>query len=459
MDAVMARLDARRDEHLEELRRLLAFPSVSTDPQCKEAVRDCALHLRDQLLAMGLADARLHETPGHPILTASWRQRPGAPTVLVYGHYDVQPVDPLELWTHPPFAATLVGDRLVARGVADDKGQVFCHLKALEALLAEEGGLPLNVVLLIEGEEEIGSPNLGPFLAANRDLLAADCAVISDTAMFAEGRPGITYGLKGLAYLELELEGPSLDLHSGSFGGPVVNPLNVMADLLASLKDGQGRVAVPGFYDKVLPLSAEERRAFAALEFDEAAFRASLAVDGLRPEEGWTPLEHLWARPTCDVNGFMGGFTGEGAKTVLPARAAAKVSFRLVPDQDPAEVADLVEAHWRRRLPAGVRLTVKRHHAGKPVLTPIDHPAVRAGMAALERGFGAKPVYMREGGSIPIVASFDEVLGLKTVLMGFGLPDSRCHSPNENLSLANIFGGMKAAAWFYRLLPGQMGTA
>jgi len=459
MDKVMARLDSLREQHLDELKTLLAFPSISTDPACAGAVRQCGEHLLGQVLAMGLSDAVLHDTPGHPILTASWKGRPGAPTVLLYGHYDVQPVDPLDLWRNPPFEAVLEGDRLVARGVADDKGQIFSHLKAMEALLAEEGGLPVNVVLLFEGEEEIGSPNLGPFLASHKELLKADCAVISDTGMFAEGRPSITYGLKGLCYLELDLEGPSHDLHSGSFGGPVVNPLNVMADLLASLKDSQGRVAVDAFYDAVLPLSAEERAAFAALGFDEDGLKQSLAVEGLAPEFGYSVLEHLWARPTCDVNGFVGGFTGEGAKTVLPARASAKVSFRLVPHQTPEEVADLVEAHLRKRLPVGVRLRVTRHHSGKPALTPIDHPAVKAGMEALEKGFGTPAVYQREGGSIPIVAAFDELLGLKTVLMGFGLPDSRCHSPNENLSLENIYGGMRAAAWFYRLLPQHMARA
>jgi acetylornithine deacetylase/succinyl-diaminopimelate desuccinylase-like protein len=459
MDKVLARLDAMKEVHLAELKTLLAFPSISTDPACVQAVRACGEHLRDQVRAMGFTDSVLHDTPGHPILTASWKGAPGAPTILLYGHYDVQPVDPLDLWRHPPFEAVLEGDRLVARGVADDKGQVFSHLKAMEALLKEEGALPVNVVLLLEGEEEIGSPNLGPFLEANKELLKADCAVISDTAMFAQGRPSITYGLKGLCYLELELEGPSHDLHSGSFGGPVVNPLNVMADLLSSLKDRQGRVAVEGFYDAVLPLSAEERAAFAALGYDEEGLKHSLAVEELVPEAGYTVLEHLWARPTCDVNGFVGGFTGEGAKTVLPAKASAKVSFRLVPHQTPDKVADLVEAHLRRLLPGGVRLTLTRHHAGKPALAPIDHPAVRAGMEALEKGFGTPAVYQREGGSIPIVAAFDEILGQKTVLMGFGLPDSRCHSPNENLSLENIYGGMRAALWFYRLLPQHMARA
>lgn len=456
MNQLIAHLKTLEDRHLEELKTLLRFPSISTAPEHKQDLVACARHLEGELKRIGMDDVRLHETPGHPILTASWHRKPGLPTVLVYGHYDVQPVDPVELWTAAPFEPVMDGDRLVARGVADDKGQLFAHIKALEALLEQNGELPCNVVLLLEGEEEIGSPNLVPFLEANRELLKADCALISDTAMFAEGQPSITYGLKGLCYLELEVEGPSHDLHSGSFGGPVLNPLNGLATLLTSLQDEEGRILVDGFHDDVLPLSAEERAAFAALDFDEPGFMRSLKVDGLRPEAGYTALEHLWARPTCDVNGFIGGFNGQGAKTVLPARASAKLSFRLVPDQDHERIADLVEAHLQRRVPAGLRLKVIRQHGGPPALTPIDHPAVKAGMAALEQGFGVPAVYQREGGSIPIVGSFDKILGLKTVLMGFGLPDSRCHSPNENLSIGNILGGIRSAAWFYQLLPDHL---
>jgi acetylornithine deacetylase/succinyl-diaminopimelate desuccinylase-like protein len=456
MDKIIARLKNSEQAHLEELKTLLRFPSVSTAPEHKQDLRDCAQHLMSSLKQAGLKEVQLHETPGHPILTACWREKADAPTVMIYGHYDVQPVDPLELWKAPPFDPVMDGDKLVARGVADDKGQLFAHVKAIEALLAETGELPCNVVLLFEGEEEIGSPNLVPFLEANRELLKADCAVISDTAMFDRGRPSITYGLKGLCYMEVEVTGPSHDLHSGSFGGPVRNPLNAMAELLASLMDADGRILVEGFYDDVLPLSDVERKAFADLKFDEAALKASLDVDELRPETGYTPLEHLWARPTCDVNGMIGGFTGKGAKTVLPSQASAKFSFRLVPDQDPERVADLVEAHLKKHLPAGLKLRVTRHHGGPPALTPIDHPAVKAGMAALEKGFGVPAVYQREGGSIPIVGSFDRILGQKTVLMGFGLPDSRCHSPNENLAVENIFGGIRSALWFYTLLPEYM---
>lgn len=456
MQTVMQRLETLRQEHLSQLFDLLRFASVSTDPERRGDVRACADHLAGRLREAGFQSTTLHETPGHPILTAEWRGAPGAPTVLVYGHYDVQPADPLDLWETAPFEPAVRDGKVWARGVADDKGQAFAHVKALEALLAERGRLPLNVVLLLEGEEEIGSPNLVPFLEAHHELLAADCAVISDTAMFAPGLPSITYALKGLCYLEFTLTGPALDLHSGSFGGPVVNPLNATAALLASLKDERGRVAVAGFYDDVVPLTDAERTAFAELPFDEAAFRRDLGVEALRPEEGFTALEHLWARPTCDVNGFHGGFTGEGAKTVLPSWAKAKFSFRLVPDQEPEHIADLVEAHLRERLPAGVKLDFKRHHGGPPAIAPLDHPAVQAGLAALEQGFGVKPVVQREGGSIPIVAHFDRILGCKTVLMGFGLPDSRCHSPNENLSLDNYFGGIRSAAWFYELLPGHL---
>ncbi len=456
MDAVMQRLAEGRNKQLEELKEFLAYPSVSTDPARRGEVRDCAGHLLSRMEQAGLADCRLHETPGHPVLTGRWGEDPARPTLLIYGHYDVQPEDPLELWDSPPFEARVRDGRIYARGAADDKGQLYAHLKAVQAFLETRGELPLNLVFIFEGEEEVGSPSLEGFLAEHRGELEADCALISDTSMFARGRPSITYGLKGLCYMELDLEGPNRDLHSGSFGGPVLNPLNVMAELLASLKDDQGRIVVEGFYDKVLELSEAERRAFAELEFDEQAFARDLAVEALQPERGWSVLEHLWGRPTCDVNGLSGGFAGEGAKTVLPARVNAKFSFRLVPDQDPDEIADLVEAHLKARLPRGIRARFTRHHSGLPAIIPIDHPAVRAGMRALERGFETKPVYQREGGSIPIVAAFDSLLGLKTVLMGFGLPDGNVHSPNENLDLECFYRGMQSAAWFYELLPREL---
>jgi acetylornithine deacetylase/succinyl-diaminopimelate desuccinylase-like protein len=456
MQILLDRLESLQQDHLNQLFAFLRYPSISTDPAAKSDLVDCAEHLRSQLEKLGMDEAVLHETAGHPIVTASWRKKKGAPTVLIYGHYDVQPVDPLELWDSPPFEPVVRDERIVARGSMDDKGQLFAHVKALETCMDLHGELPVNVVCLFEGEEEIGSPNLLPFLRENADLLKADCVVVSDTAMFAKGRPSITYGLKGLCYMELRVDGPVRDLHSGSFGGPVLNPLNVMADLLSSLKDADGRVAVKGFYDAVKDLSEKERAAFAALDFDENAYKAELEVQALQPEAGFTPLEHLWARPTCDVNGMWGGFMGEGAKTVLPSYACAKVSFRLVPDQLPERVADCVEAHLIEHAPKGVRLTVTRHHGGPPAIVPMGHSALAAGMDAMEKAFGVPAVYQREGGSIPVVGSFEEILGLKTVLMGFGLPDSHCHSPNENLALDCFYGGIRAAAWFYHLLPSYL---
>ncbi len=455
MDLVLARLLSQQDDHLDELIELLRFPSVSADSTRKADLHACAEHLRQELKLSGFKDVILHRTAGHPVLTASWKGRPGAPTVLVYGHYDVQPEDPLDLWESPPFEPELRDGRIYARGSMDDKGQLYTHVKALQAMIALDA-LPVNVVLLFEGEEEIGSPSLRPFLQEHKELLNSDCAVISDTNMFMKGLPSITYGLKGLCYIELDVTGPAMDLHSGSYGGPVVNPVNALCELLASLYDENGKVAVKGFYDAVVDLTPQEREAFAALPFDEAAFRADLKVAGLRPEPGYTALEHLWARPTCDVNGMHGGFIGEGAKTVLPSRANAKLSCRLVPDQDPEKIADLLEAHLRERVPVGIELKVTRHHNGRPVIVPMDHAVIQAGMEALEKAFGVKPVYQREGGSIPIVDDFKDVLGVDTLLMGFGLPEGRCHSPNENMELENFFGGIRAAAWFYHLLPNYM---
>ena len=455
MNQVLARLRSQQEDHLDELFDLLRFPSVSSDSRRKADLNACAEHLRQELKLSGFHDVVLHQTPGHPVLTANWKKRPGAPTVLVYGHYDVQPEDPVDLWDSPPFEPEVRDGRIYARGSMDDKGQLYTHVKALQALIALDA-LPVNVVLLFEGEEEIGSPNLRTFLQEHKELLKSDCAVISDTNMFAKGQPSITYGLKGLCYIELDVKGPAMDLHSGSYGGPVVNPVNALCELLGSLYDKDGRVAVKGFYDAVVDLSPKEREAFAALSFDEQAFREDLQVSALRPEPGYTALEHLWARPTCDVNGMHGGFIGEGAKTVLPSVANAKLSCRLVPDQDPEQIADLLEAHFRERVPAGIELTVSRHHNGRPVIVPMDHPVIQAGMEALEKAFDLKPVYQREGGSIPIVDDFKEVLAVDTLLMGFGLPEGRCHSPNENFELENFFGGIRAAAWFYHLLPNYM---
>jgi acetylornithine deacetylase/succinyl-diaminopimelate desuccinylase-like protein len=458
LDTTLSLIRSQRDRYEQELIEFLRFPSISTAPENAGDVLECVQHLKMRCEQAGLQQVTIHPTPRHPILTAEWRGAPGAPTVLIYGHYDVQPVDPLDLWHSPPFEPVIQGGKLVARGSADDKGQLYIHVKAIEALLADQGRLPVNVVLLFEGEEEIGSPNLEPFILAHKDLLAADVALISDTAMFGEGQPSICTALKGLAYLEMRLTGPNRDLHSGEYGGPVRNPANVLCDLLTSLWDNQGRVAVDGFYDTVKNLDAHERAEVARLPFLETEYMQDLEVDGLRPEPGWTVIEHLGARPTIDVNGLWGGFAGEGAKTVLPSKAGAKFSFRLVPDQEPGVITEKVINHLKARIPAGIRAEFINHHGGSPAVVPIDDPSVQCGAEAMERVFGVRPFFQREGGSIPIVATFDRVLGMKTVLLGFSLPDCRIHSPNENMDLPNFHKGIETIAVFHTLLPGYLGN-
>jgi acetylornithine deacetylase/succinyl-diaminopimelate desuccinylase-like protein len=413
----------------------------------------CAEWLRDRLLAAGMAEARVIPTPGHPLVYAERpHPEPGRPTVLVYGHYDVQPVDPLELWDSPPFDPQVREGRLYARGAADDKGQLHMHLAAVRALLQTGDELPVGIRFLIEGEEETGSGNLEEFLRANPEMLAADVAVISDTSFFAAGVPSIAYGLRGMAYMQLDVQGPASDLHSGSFGGAVMNPAEAVVRVLGALKDDRGRIVVPGFYDRVRPLTEREREEFRRLPFDEEEYALSLGVSELWGEEGYTTLERVWARPTLEVNGVWGGFTGEGSKTVLPAEAHAKISCRLVPDQDPEETAELVERYVRELCPPGVRVSVRRMHGGKPALVPLDHPAMRAASRAVERGFGTPPVFIREGGSIPVVASFAELLGIPTVLMGVGLPDENAHAPNEWLLLDNYYNGIRSAVALYEEL-------
>jgi acetylornithine deacetylase/succinyl-diaminopimelate desuccinylase-like protein len=361
----------------------------------------------------------------------------------------VQPVDPLSQWHTPPFEPQVRDGLLFARGAVDDKGQVYMHFAAAEAYLATRGKLPVNLKFLIEGEEEIGSPNLDDFVAAHRDLLAADVGVISDTPMYDADHPSLCYGLRGLAYLQVDVEGPGSDLHSGTWGGIVANPALALATMLAQLKDAAGRVDIPGFYDAVRPIAAEERQALAALPLDEARLAAELGAAALVGEEGYTPLERLWARPTLDVHGLWGGFSGEGAKTVIPARAGAKLSCRLVPDQNPDAIAALVAAQLERLAPPGVRVQVRVLHGGRPVVTPLDHPALQAAGRAIERGFGKPPSFIREGGSIPFVATLVQELGLPCVLLGVGLPDEHTHAPNEFFHLANFYSGMRtvAALW------------
>ena len=441
---VFQRIDRERESYLEELKDYLRIPSISTDPEYRQEVLRCGEFLRRKMAAAGL-DSRLVETAGHPLVYGEWRGAPGKPTVLFYGHYDVQPADPLELWNHPPFEPTVIGDELFARGATDNKGQSFAHLKAVAAVLAERGALPVNVKFLIEGEEESGGEAIERFVTEDQGReLACDAVVISDSSMYAPGQPSLLYGLKGMAYMEIKVKGPDRDLHSGSFGGAVTNPLNALATIIGRLRDpANGRILIPGFYDDVRPLADWERRDFADLPFDPEAYRADLGVPELFGEEGYSTLERVWARPTCDVNGIFGGYQGQGAKTVLPAWGGAKVSMRLVPDQDPEKIARLFTDYVQRVAPPGVEVEVISHHGAQPVLIETSGPLVEAAMGAMEDVW-RRPVRVREGGSIPIVSTFSEVLGVPVLLLGFGLADDNLHSPNEKFNLSNFYGGIRA---------------
>jgi acetylornithine deacetylase/succinyl-diaminopimelate desuccinylase-like protein len=458
MDNVIDFINVNRERYLEELKALLAIPSISALPEHAGDVKRCADWCADEMRRIGLQNVRLIDTPGNPVVYGDWLGASGAPTILFYGHYDVQPVDPLELWESPPFEATIRDGEIYARGSADDKGQVFMHFKAVEAHLKQNGRLPINIKFILEGEEEVGSANLDDFIRAHKNELQADVVVISDSPMFARGIPSICYGLRGLVYFQLDLRGSSTDLHSGSFGGAVANPAMVLAQMLAQMKDRGGRVKIPGFYDDVVPLLDEERKAWAALPFNEKQYKKDFGISKVFGETGYTTLERTWARPTFEVNGLLSGFTGEGAKTVLPAVSMAKVSMRLVPNQHPDTIAKLFEAYVEDIAPKTVTLKVTRMHGGKPWMTLYDNPFVQAAARAIERGFGKAPVFTREGGSIPVVSTFQEELGLPSVLFGVGLPDENAHAPNEKLDVANFHGGIIASAILYEEI-GKKGAA
>lgn len=450
MDNVIDFVNVNRDRFLDELKGYLAIPSISALPAHTADVRRCAEWTRDELQRIGLQNAKLIETPGNPVVYAEWLGASGAPTILYYGHYDVQPVDPIDQWTSPPFEATVRDGEIYARGSADDKGQVFMHFKAVEAHLRQNHGLPVNIKFLIEGEEEVGSAHLDEFVRDHKDLLKADVVVISDSTMFDRGVPSICYGLRGLAYYQIDLRGTKTDLHSGSFGGAVANPAMVMGQILSQMKDKGGRIKIPGFYDDVVPLTDQERQEFAKLPFNERKYRQDLGAPKLFGESGYTTLERIWARPTFEVNGLLAGFTGDGAKTVIPATAMAKVSMRLVPNQDPTKIGDLFEAYMKKVAPKTVELKLTRMHGGKPFMTAFDNPFVQAAGRAIEQGFGQRPVFNREGGSIPVVATFQEELGLPCVLFGVGLPDENAHAPDEKLDLNNFHNGVIASAYLYK---------
>jgi acetylornithine deacetylase/succinyl-diaminopimelate desuccinylase-like protein len=452
MKEVIEYIESNRERYLSELKEFLRIPSISTDTGKTAEMQNAAEFVSNQLKLAGMSAVDIFSTNGHPIVWGERIEDPDLPTVLVYGHYDVQPVDPVELWEFSPFEPTIRDGQIYARGATDDKGQMMIHFKSAEAFLKVNGRLPVNLKFLIEGEEEIGSVHLENFISEHIDLLKTDTVLISDTAFFARGVPSICYGLRGLAYMEITLTGPKGDLHSGSFGGPVANPAFVLSQIVASMKDENERVTIPQFYDDVVSLTQRERDEWAALPFDEEEYKAELGVGALNGEAGYTPLEQVWARPTLEVNGLVSGFTGEGAKTVLPSKATAKISMRLVPDQDYKKIEQLFEDYVKAIAPSSVQVEIKRMHGGKPWVASLDHPSLITAAKAIEAGFGKRPVFQREGGSIPIVATFTELLEAPCLLMGIGLPDENAHAPNERLDLDNFFGGIRSSAFFMEQL-------
>jgi len=420
---------------LAELQRFVRFPSVSAQSAHAGDVKACAVWLAEHLQGIGMAGVQVIATPRHPIVSAEWNRAPGRPTVLIYGHYDVQPPDPLQEWTTPPFEPTVRGTHLYGRGACDDKGQLFAHVKALETFLQMTGRLPVNVKCLFEGEEEIGSPSLKTFLERHARTLRADAAVMSDTRMLAPDRPALTYSLRGGLGLELEVTGPKQDLHSGTFGGAIHNPAQALSEILAGLHDARGRIAIPGFYDRVRVPGADERAYLKKVGPPDAKILADAGAERGWGEPGWSLYERTTVRPALAVTGLTGGYQGEGSKAVIPARATAKLNIRLVPDQDPQEIDLLIRRHIARVTPPTVRTRITTHLGAKPALLDRHHPVMRAAARAYRRGFGAAPVYLRSGGSIPVVNLFQEILGIPTALMGFALPDSHIHAPNERFHL------------------------
>ncbi len=452
---VIEYIENKRDEHLNELKEFLRIPSVSTKSEHKPDIQRAATWVADKLRAAGMDKVELVATKMHPLVYGESLEAPGRPTVLFYGHYDVQPAEPLELWTSPAFEPAVRNGNLYGRGTADDKGQVHIHLKAFEALRKAEGKLPVNVKVMVEGEEEVGSVSLWDFVMQNKDRLRADALVVSDTSMLAPGVPSITYGLRGLNYYQLEISGPAQDLHSGVFGGAVPNPITILAEMIAKLHDKNFRVTIPGFYDDVATLSRQERKALNSLPWKERDFRKTVGAPDLCGERGYSIIERLWTRPTLEANGIWGGYTGEGSKTVIPAKAYAKLSTRLVPNQNPAKIAKQVERHVRKLLPKSVTCKFEVLSTGKPWVASYSHPIFQKALDALQQGFGKKAVFIREGGSIPFVTQMHDTFKVPCVLLGFGLPDENAHAPDEHIALENYFGGIRAVALFYQRLARQ----
>ncbi len=441
-------LNSNFDNYLEELKEFLRIPSISALPANKDDVNRAAAFVAVKLKDAGLSRVEIIKTEGHPLVYGEWLGAPGKPTVLIYGHYDVQPVDPLELWDSPPFEPVIKNNKIFARGATDDKGQMHVHIKSVEAFFKTRGTLPLNVKFLIEGEEEIGSENLEVFINNNTELLKCDAVLVSDSSLYAPGIPTITYGLRGLCYMEVEVTGPNRDLHSGTFGGAVANPVNVLAGMIAKLHDKKGRVTIPGFYKDVVNLTKKERANFRRFKFSAKKYAEDLGVAELSGEKGYTTIERTCARPTLDCNGIVGGFTGKGAKTVLPSKASSKISMRLVPNQDPEKIAKLFTKHIKKLAPKSVKVKIQNLHGGYPFVTQLGDPVTYAASRAMEKAFGKKTLFMRDGGSIPIITVFNKKLKAPAVLMGFGLDSENAHSPNEHFDLDSYKKGLISSVLF-----------
>ncbi|HRP57513.1 dipeptidase [Agriterribacter sp.] len=443
-----------KDRFLNELLDLLRIPSVSANSEHKKDMAACAEAVKQKLVEAGADKAEIFPTEGHPVVYAEKTIDASKPTVLVYGHYDVQPPDPLDLWNSGPFDPVIRDGKIFARGSCDDKGQFYMHVKALETLV-KTNTLSTNIKFIIEGEEEIGSPNLAKFVASQKALLSADVILISDTAMISMDTPSIDIGVRGLSYIEVEVTGPNRDLHSGVYGGAVANPITILAKMIASCHDENNHITIPGFYDDVVNATKEERKLMAEAPFDEAAYKNDLGVEALWGEKGFTTNERTGIRPTLELNGIWGGYTGEGAKTVLPAKAHAKISARLVPSQSSADITDKLLKYFKSIAPAGVTVKAEEHHGGEPYMTPIDSPAYRAAAKAIETTFGKAPIPVRGGGSIPICSLFEKELGIKIVFMGFGLDSDNLHSPNEKFDIFNFYKGIETIPYFHRYFAEQ----
>ena len=441
--------EKNKDRFLNELLELLRIPSVSAKSEHKADMLTCAEAVKNRLLEAGVDKVEIYPTEGHPVVYAEKIIDPSKPTVLVYGHYDVQPAEPLELWKSGPFDPVIIDGKIFARGSCDDKGQVYMHIKALE-ILVKTNTLGNNIKFCIEGEEEVGSPNLGKFVASHKELLKADCVLISDSAMISLDTPSIDIGVRGLSYIEVEVTGPNRDLHSGVYGGAVANPVTILAKMIASCHDENNHITIPGFYDGVVESTDEERKLMALAPYDEAEFKADLGVKELWGEKGYSTNERTGIRPTLELNGIWGGYQGEGAKTVLPSKATAKISARLVPNQNSVKMTEKLLAYFRKIAPASVTVNAFEHHGGEPYMTPIDSKAYKAAAKAMETTFGKTPIPVRGGGSIPICALFEKELGIKIVFMGFGLDSDNLHSPNEKFNLANFYKGIETIPYFHQ---------